>query len=608
MTIYIRSKDTNTSSLRAFSLKTLLISCSALPAMSVNAESDSSSTDMTLQPLVVTATSTPIKVADSLSSVTVITKEEIEAQQAYEMSELLAGQPGVDVSSNGGYGKTTSVYMRGANSSSTKFLIDGIPLYSATSGGAAFQYIPTSLIDRLEIVRGPKATLYGADAVGGVIQAFLPEANDESHADISVGAGSFNTMSADVTASGFYESSQYLLSVGKFDTDGDIVKEGEGAQGYNNENILLNLGHDFDSGARVTGLVMNSEGRNYYVGNENDYKVQVLGLGLSLPMTDYWSTDIKLSQSRDESMTISSGDVFDTKTQTARLSNIISAGNHEFVLGAEASEDSVEVSAYDAPNRNNKAIFAQSLFDFGQTSLQLNLRHDDNSAYGHSTTGGVALGYQLDQEHTLRTSYGRAFEAPTFNDLYYPYSGDPTLQATDSETVEIGIRGDYESFYWDAAIFDASYGDMVIWSNYTGTWVPYNVDAKAQGVELASGMTFNDWQLRAAYTWLDITDESTGYQLPKRAKRTARLGIDRSFEKGQVGVTLIAANDRTSTLGSSETLPRYVVTNVHASYEFMDDWKAEITMKNALDKEYQTANGYYGPSRSVFLTLNYSAF
>ena len=239
------------------------------------------------------------------------------------------------------------------------------PYILATSGGAPFENIPASLIDRLEIVRGPKATLYGADAVGGVIQAFLPEADDDSHMNVSVGSGSFNTKTIDATVSGSSDNTQYLLSAGKFETDGDIVKEGEGAQGYRNENVLLNVGHDFSSGARISGLIMNSEGRNHYVGDENDYQVQVIGLSVSLPVTEDWDTELKLSQTRNDSKTISSEDKYNTKTQTARWSNTISAGEHEFVLGAETSEDKVDVTSYQAPDRSNNAVFAQSQFDFG---------------------------------------------------------------------------------------------------------------------------------------------------------------------------------------------------------------------------------------------------
>lgn len=562
----------------------------------------------TLSPLVVTATSTPIRVADSLASVTVISQKEIHVQQAQEISELLAAQPGVDVSSNGGYGKTTSVYMRGASTESTKFLLDGIPLYSATSGGAPFQHIPVALVDRLDIVRGPRATLYGADTTGGVIQAFLPQAGEETKANVSVGGGSFGTTTANLAASGAHGDSQYLVAFGTLDTDGDRVKKGEEAKGYRNENILLNLGHHFDSGVQIRGLLMNSAGRNHYVGDENDYRVQVTGLGLRLPVTEHWESELTLSQTLNESAVVSSRETYDTKTHTARWSNTLRSGDDEFVLGAETSEESVQVTRYQAPDRRNNAVFAQSLFDFGLTSLQVNLRQDSNSTYGDSTTGGVAVGYQLDEVHTLRVSYGRAFEAPTFNDLYYPNSGDPSLKATRSETTEIGIRADYGDFYWDAAVFDASYGDMVIWSNFTGAWKAYNVDATAQGIELSSGLTLDQWQLGAAFTWLDAKDDKTGFQLPKRAQRSARVSVDRLFDNAQIGMTLIGADGRTTTLGSDETLPGYVTLNLRASYDFAADWRVELSVKNALDKEYQTAKDFFHPGRGAFLTLNYTAF
>ncbi|MCW4630500.1 TonB-dependent receptor domain-containing protein [Marinomonas rhodophyticola] len=172
----------------------------------------------------------------------------------------------------------------------------------------------------------------------------------------------------------------------------------------------------------------------------------------------------------------------------------------------------------------------------------------------------------------------------------------------------MGIRADYGDRYWDVAVFDASYGDLVIWSNYTGSWKAYNVDSTAQGIELSSGLTLEQWRLGAAFTWLDAKDDETGFQLPKRAQRSARLSLDRTFEQGQIGMTLIGANGRATTLGSDEMLPGYVTLDLRASYDFAIDWNAELSVKNALDKEYQTAKDYINPGRGVFLTLNYSAF
>ncbi|EXJ12909.1 TonB-dependent receptor [Nitrincola nitratireducens] len=261
-----------------FAIKPLALLCLSSLSAPLFAQPISSldSADTRFNPIIVTATLSAKTADETLASVTVIDEEQIRLQQPKDIIDLLKGQPGVDFSSNGGFGKTTSVYTRGAASDSTVLLVDGIRLQSATSGGASWQFLTPNLFERFEIVRGPRGGLYGADAAGGVIQGFL--ANSQAQRmNVSVGGGSFGSYQVNAGVSGQHNSTRYQLVANQFTTDGIEIKEGEGRRGYDNTSVLARLGQGFDSGADLSLLVMHTQGNTEFVGGNTDYRLQVLG-------------------------------------------------------------------------------------------------------------------------------------------------------------------------------------------------------------------------------------------------------------------------------------------------------------------------------------------
>ncbi|MEC8483665.1 MAG: TonB-dependent receptor plug domain-containing protein, partial [Pseudomonadota bacterium] len=268
------------------------------------AQSDSSTELNTLSQLVVTATTTEQTTAKSLTSVTVIDKKTLQAQQPQELSEVLAGQLGIDIVSNGGYGKSTSVLTRGANSTGTKLLIDGVPIQSHSLGTPSWQYIPISQVERVEIVRGPKSSLYGSSASGGVVQVFLPEGNAEMATNVSVGAGSFGTKQVDASVSGQEGSASYAISAGTFRTDGTPVKSENKSMPYTNDHVMARFGYEFDNDAYIKMLVMRAEGESDYesYGNlrSNDYMNQVMALTAGIDVSESWQSELQLREARDE--------------------------------------------------------------------------------------------------------------------------------------------------------------------------------------------------------------------------------------------------------------------------------------------------------------------
>ncbi len=592
---------------------TALSILSSFSHVAIADEATQSNENSIVLPLVVTATSTPVSAADSLASTTVIDAQTIEKQQPQELTELLAGQPGVDLSTNGGYGKTTSIYVRGNDTESTLLMIDGIPLYSASSGGASWGVVSPSLLNRIEVLRGPRATLYGAGVAGGVVQAFSEDRYGDPRVVLEAGAGSFNTQSLGVTVDGGSNGTSYVLALETFETDGAEIKPDDGDKGLERQSLLAKLKHEFDNGVYLSSVFANSAGHTEYVDDEGDFRVGVVGITLGVPLVEVGETRLTLSESRDESDADVLGSHYNTKIQRARLENVFWAADHEFILGGEITDTSLDgytgSAVYDVADQRNTAGFAQALLDFDPFTVQLNIRQDDHERYGTSTTGGVALGYALDDKHQLRASYGTAYRIPSFNDLYWPGYGNEDLEPGESETVEVGLNGAYSQFYWDVAVYETEYKNLIDTTSASASNVAV---ARMQGVELSSGLELGQWRLQTALSFMDAKDLSTGKRLSRRAEKSARIDVDREFEKGGVGFSLVGYGERYDDTANTQRLPGYGVLNLRGHYEFAEDWVARVSVKNALDKDYVTTRNYNGwyyqnPGMGAFLTIQYTA-
>lgn len=572
-----------------------------------SAQADSQSI---LNPLVVTAALAPRTANDSLSSVTVLDEATLRRQDPVSITDLFRGQPGVDVSSNGSFGKNSSVYIRGTGSGQNVLLIDGIRLRSATSGGAAWSYLDPRMFERAEIVRGPRGSLYGADAIGGVVQLFTPQASEAGpQPRFSIGGGSFNTQRVSAGISGREGGTRYSFAGSHLTTDGQPVRRDGEDKGYDNTSALARVSHTFENGAEVGALALRARGNNEYDGGENDFVQQVAGIYGELPITNNWHSRLTLSESRDESDDYASfGDsVFNTTISTARWENIVTAGAHELIAGAEYSEDKVDSTIeYDETSRSNKTVFTQALLDFSPLTLQASLRFDDNEAYGDEVTGSLAAGYALDGNHTLRTSYGTAFNAPTYNQLYYPGFGNPDLESETSETVEVGVRGQYAQWFWDAALYQTDIDNLI-----AGQGVQSNVpSSRIRGVELASGVELNDWILAAALTYTDPENRLTGSRLQNRATQSVRLDIDRELGEWSLGGSWVAQNHRYRDAQNQDRLSGYGLVNLRAGWQFAPLWSARLTLENVMGQDYVTTRSFDGADylnagRAGFLSVHF---
>jgi len=255
-------------------------------------------------------------------------------------------------------------------------------------------------------------------------------------------------------AEGEQDGTRYSIAVDRFNTAGTEVRENSEDRGYDNTSAIARLTHRFNNDAELGVFGFRAEGRSEYEGSlpetnlHTDYGLQVAGVKGQLWLTENWLTKLLISDARDDSKNFRNGNEdgeFNTRSQTANIQNIFLFGKHELVVGGEFIQDTIDTTlTYVEEERENGAGFAQLLMNFGRADVQASARYDDNEAYGEETTGAVALGYKVGQHHRLRGSYGTAFRAPTFNDLYYPGFGNPNMEAETAETTELGVRGQYQ--------------------------------------------------------------------------------------------------------------------------------------------------------------------
>ena len=606
------------------SLSLALLPLTSAVAQTTESESANASE---LDPIVVTATLGPRTVGESLSSVTVIDEEEIREKSPNEFQDLLQGQPGVWVKSNGSFGKSTSVYTRGTKNASTLFLVDGIRMHSATAGGASWQFFPPELVQRVEIVRGPKSSLYGADALGGVIQAFTLDPKKDGTGWVEAGAGNFNTQKTAAGVGGVFGDTRVSLSGVHRETDGTAVVTDGDDKGFRNTAGVGRVAHEFDNGGEASVLMFQSEGNTEFQGGETDFMLRALGAKLDAPVTDYWRQSIQFSESRDETETPVYGSEFNTRTRTARWVNTLTLDVHELALGAETMTDVVEgTTAFDETSRTNTALFGQLRLNFGPSDVQLSLRGDDNESYGTNETGAIAFGHSLDHSHRVRFSYGTAFRAPTFNDLYYPYEkytyswgtyeyqGNPDLEAVESESLELGVGGNYRFWFWDMALYQLNVENLIVTRpGPNGVNSPQNVDkARIRGLELQSGLEKNDWKAQVSVSLMDPENRSNSKDLEHRSTQTLRLDLSKQLGTWNLGGTVVAANHRYDDEDNEERLPGYGTLDLRAGWAFAPGWMGKLSVENVFDKERRTAtygssgNEYYiTAGRTAMLTVRY---
>jgi vitamin B12 transporter len=582
-----------------------------------------------LDQVIVTATRTAITTDESLAPVEVINRDAIARSQATSLADLLRGRAGINLSNQGGAGKLTSVFVRGSESDHVLVLVDGVRIGSATSGQAAFQDLPVAMIDRIEIVRGPRSSLYGADAIGGVIQIFTRRDRGDASFHFHAGAGSHGHREGGLGVSGGSERGWFGVDAGFQRTDGInacdglednvnfiyagcFVNDQTDRDGYDNHSFSARGGTNIGESVTLEAQALYVSGHNEYDGgfvDNSDIKQQALGAELRWKTDDRIDLRFNIGSNKDGSDNFigstPNGDFASRRDSASVQADVTIADAQLLTVGADWLRDRVDSdTAYDDTRRGNRAAFAQYQGKFGANDVQLAVRRDDNEQFGGETTGTAAWGLSFAERWRITASYGTAFKAPTFNELYFPFFGNPALHPESSKTWEIGLalRGGNTRMRLDA--FNTEVKDLIAYN--AAIFLPDNIQkARLRGAELRVDSTLYGWDIGASASWLDPEDRATGNDLVRRARETARFDLDRRFGSVRLGFTGIAEGDRYDNLANTRRIGGHATLDVRAEYAIGSDWTLQGRIANVFDKDYETAAFYNQPGREFFVTLRY---
>ncbi len=605
----------------------LACAIAALLPLAAHAADDSDTAD-TLDGIVVTASRQPTRIDQVLSDITVISRDEIEANIGATVSDLLSRQPGIQMARNGGPGTATSFFVRGTNSPQTKVLVDGVAINSLDASGSALPNIALADVDHIEIVRGPASTLYGADAIGGVIQIFTRQGEQGVHADGFAGIGTRGTSQANagVSAGGEHwrlrvgANHQYSDGISSLeksqvtghDRDDDAYRNNGGDVAFS---VLPAQGHEIGVNWRENkGYAAYDDG---YDPTDNNHELFLQSQWQAFArdqFTSNWHSTVQYGEAREDQHDFDNygGGRISTTNKQASWQNDIDLPLGRLLLAAEyLDQEGEDYGPLDSMHIDS--LLAGWNAHLGASSWQLNVRNDDHSTFGDKNTFGLAYGYQFTSHWRVQASYGSAFKAPSLYQLYAPLYGNTALRPEFAHNGELAL-------HWNDGVQDASItayrnrvNDMIDWVvtdpvTYAGQYVNVN-RAQLQGVTLAYGLRFDAWTLDASYDYLDAKDEDSGLRLGRRARNSVKVSGAYHWSRFELGAEVVSAGSRFDTNTENDAanaLGGYALVNLHAAWRFSDALSLEARVDNLFDKDYELAKGYSTPGIGGFLGLRYA--
>lgn len=591
-----------------------------------------------LDPVVVTATREPRALGLSVADVVVIDSERIRNSTADSVEDLLRREAGVQLTRSGGPGQPSGYLVRGASTSSTLVLIDGVRVGAATLGQVQLEALSLAQVDRIEVLRGPASSLYGADAVGGVIQIFTRRGDGAPRVSGGAAIGNHRSWQADIGIGGSQAGFDYAASIGHERSGGTSALRRNDAfgnfnpddDGFSRTFGNARLGYAPAAGHRVGIDVVASRLNAQYDASEfnppsfaqdatpdfrNRLRMHLAAIDYRGAVSGAWTTTLRVSQQLDDAT--SGGTVFSrfqTRREQATWQNALRLGaGQQLVLAYEHLRERVSGDVFaDEPKRRNDAIVAGYTGGAGGIGFETSVRHDDNSAYGANTTGSIGASWTVAPGLKLRTLGGTTFRAPTFNDLYFPGFGVATVRPERGRSVELGVSWERADASVSATLFRNRVNDLIGYQPDRAFCPPDpafdfgcagNVGrARLQGATIGAARRWGAFRIRATVDLLDALDLDTGTRLSRRAAHQESLAADCDAGAWRFGATLLSVGSRPD---AGAVLGGYVLVDLRAAWRLAPRWRLEAKLLNALDRDVEPVRDYRGLGRQAWLGVRY---
>lgn len=608
---------------------TLGVAIAAALSFSVSAEQP-------IERITVTANKFEQSITDTLATVDVIERIEIEKNNYRDLPSILNTIAGVDVVRNGGFGQKADVFVRGASAKYTLVLVDGVRVSDASSGSVSLTNIPVNSIERVEIVKGARAAIYGSDAIAGVINIITRKASRNT---LSATLGSDSYENYQLAGGVVKDAVTFNYNLGYEDTDGyDVtgkdpslpVTNDHDDDGYTNKNVGFNLAYRTESAGEFSVLSQYSEGQGEYdnaFGNDAyDFENYTAQLGWNQSSAIYTqSASVSISQEENIQTGTNVEQIYSTERVEFEYSGLYALTDTVELTGGVnfLNEDLSESSATSSEQeRDNNALFVGVFYDDETWLGNAVVRTDDYDFHGRANTYTTALGYKANQYVMLRLSHGTAFRAPSLINAFVTdspwYLPNNDIKPEESVNNEFGVTIDTQWGRYDIAIFDNKI-DNLIDNKYdadTGKYVATNIDkVSMQGVELSADFEGFGFQHNINLSLLDAKDETTNTDLPRRPSETFNYTLGKSWGDFDANIAMQYRSSRPSIAYYDTELAAYTVFNIAANYQLLDELSFQARIENITDKEYFTAGtgfaangellGYNAAGRQFFVGASY---
>ena len=582
-----------------------------------------------LSETVVTATRTEQALSDLVADVSIVDRETIESSGATGVADLLARLPGVEITRNGGVGNASSVYVRGAEQRFTAVYIDGVRIDSQSTGGAVWEQIPLSQIERIEVLRGPAAAVYGSDAIGGVIQLFTRKGEGPAAPYVGIGLGNQGTRKVEAGVSGATGPEgalDYALGLAHARSSGFDSKS-SGAHnpdddGYRSTSATARLGYRVNAQHRIGANLLVSRLNSGYDGftykptapddDRNLNRLHTAGAHWAAQWSDSYSTRVSVNESLSRYETTPSPYLTQTQLRGYLWQNDWRLGAHRLSAALERREDQLENASLVGGTTRSRSQDALALgygFSAGAHSVQANLRHDSDSEFGGKGTGSLSYGYTFAPSWRATASAGTAFRAPTLYQRFSQY-GDASLQPETSRNIELGLRYASGTSAFSAVAYRNRVTNLINFAaggtcgQAFGCYLNTG-NAEYSGITLAGSYKLAGVQLHGSVDFQDPHDRDTGKQLARRAKRHATLGADTVLSGWTLGAEMQASGRRFDNAANTKVLGGYTLFNLYASTRLARDYTLLARIDNAADKNYETAGTYATGGRQLYIGLKW---
>lgn len=579
-------------------------------------------TPTSLEPVAVTAARSPQFIADLLADLTVISAAEIDRSGTQSLPQLLQRQPGVEVTINGGPGATSGVFLRGANAGQTLVLVDGLRIGSSSVGATALEAIPLDQIERIEILRGPASSLYGADAIGGVIQVFTKQADGAGWVpNVTAGYGTYETRNVSGGLRGSMGPLRFSVQAGGTRSKGynaivnpDNFSYNNDRDGYATQNVGLNAVLPWAAGQDLAVLYFRNRLNNQYDGGAgfDDRTITTLEAWSVVSRNKLardWSSVLTLGSGSDDSVSQTGYGDYPYKTTQRQY-----AWQNDFTLPlgtlgvilerreeALASNDPFAVT-----ERDTNSVTGVYQLRHEAIAVQGNLRYDRSNQYGGETTGGIALGYKFSPAWRFTAGYSSGFKAPSFNDLYYPGFSNPNLQPETSRNAEVGAYWTASAGEWRWEARAVGYHNrvdqlIVFQCDADFNCAPFNVDrATLEGVTLGLDLGWRDTRIKASVDLQNPENDRTGNLLPRRARQHGAVQALQQWGPVQLGLEYVASSMRYDNVANTVRMGGFGIVNLTAEWAVAKSWSLFARGNNVFDKDYQLAADYSTGGATVF--------